>query len=167
MGWKKCCVQKNVWYQKDSELKNCEARNILGSKQFRVQENVRSKKFWVQQLLVQKLLGSKKCWIWKKGDVDIMDCEAFWAVIFFKNAQTFWFFDIVGGMCAFLKCQSFRTQLKLLSVKFLLPSCLESTQNNNYYQISEMEVFYWAKVSTREVKIKGDLRGKYSSSKTG
>ena len=54
-------------------------------------------------------------------------CEAFWPVIIFKNAQTFWFFDIVGGMCASLICQSFKTQLNLLPSKFLLPSSFSSS----------------------------------------
>ena len=49
-----------------------------------------------------------------KGDVNIRDCEAFWDVIFYQNAQTFCFFDIAGKMRASLKCQSFRIQLKLL-----------------------------------------------------
>ena len=31
-----------------------------------------------------------------RGNVDIRDCEAFWAVISFKNSKTFRFFEIVG-----------------------------------------------------------------------
>ena len=44
-------------------------------------------------------------------------CEAFLPVIIFKNDQTFWFFDIVGGMCASLIYQSFKIQINLLPSK--------------------------------------------------
>ena len=51
--------------------------------------------------------------------MDIRVCEAFWAVSFSKNAQTFWFFDIVGGMCS-VRWQSFKTQLNHLPAKIFL-----------------------------------------------
>ena len=64
--------------------------------------------------------------IWKsrmfsqQGWVDVRVCEGFCDAIFSKNAQTVWFFDIVGGMCASLWFQSFKTQLHLLPTKILL-----------------------------------------------
>ena len=41
-------------------------------------------------LFTQKIFGTK-FFFGNKGDVDITDLEAFWAVSFFKNAQTFCF----------------------------------------------------------------------------
>ena len=35
-----------------------------------------------------------------KTDVETWDCEAFFAVIFFKSAEIFWCFDMVEGICA-------------------------------------------------------------------
>jgi len=52
--------------------------------------------------------------------VDIRVCEAFCVAIFSKNAQTPRFFDIVGGMCASVRSQSFKTRLNLLPTKILL-----------------------------------------------
>ena len=59
-----------------------------------------------------------------KGGVDIRVCEAFCAAIFSKNAQTFWFFGIVGGMCASSRYQSFRIQLNFLPAKLLASGSL-------------------------------------------
>ena len=87
-------------------IASCDSKNINNSWQWLV----------ISKGRVQKL----------KGDVDIRDCEAFLAVIFFKNAQTFWFFDIVGGMCASLRCQSFKAQLRLLPGLLLQPTLILS-----------------------------------------
>ena len=71
--------------------------------------------------------------------------EALWPVIIFKNAQTFWFFDIVGGMCASLICQSFKTQLDLLPSKFLLPSSFSSSSwHMRIWAIGYLKKWKWS-----------------------
>ena len=61
-----------------------------------------------------------KKWTVRNATMKWIRRDIFCDAIFSKSAQTFWFFDIVGGMCASLWCQSFKTQLHLLPTKILL-----------------------------------------------
>ena len=64
-----------------------------------------------------------------KGLQSLLGCH------FFRNVKIFGFFDIMGGMCSSLICQSFKTQLNLLSAKLLLSSLFWGFRALSYLKI--------------------------------
>ena len=60
--------------------------------------------------------------LWYQMNMGCKGLRSLLGVTFFKNAQTFLYFGIAGGMCASSLCHSFKNQLNLFPAKLILPS---------------------------------------------